>query len=172
MKLLAFKDLAGSDRPSATGYHGPVAQFSFLPSGESKDLASDIQDLFDELARALPAEQRAFSGECRPPLDVLETDAAVEVSVDLSGVPHEAVRVLFRGGVLIVAGEKAPTPPAPDRSFHLVERDFGRFARVVRVSGSFDVPAARATLRHGELIVTLPKREERRNRAHRVAVTA
>jgi len=151
---------------------GPVAQFSFLPTGESKDLATDIQSLFDDLARALPAEQRAYSGECLPPLDVVETDVAVEVTVDLSGVPPQAVRVLFRNGVLIVAGEKAPTTPAPQQSFHLVERDFGRFARVVRVSGSFDVPSARATLREGALTVTLPKREERRDRAHRVVVTA
>ena len=109
-----------------------MAQFSFLPTGESKDLASDIQELFADLARSLPAEHRAYSGECRPPLDVLETDAAVEVTVDLSGVPQQAVRVLFRSGVLIVAGEKAPTTAAPHQSFHLVERDFGRFARVVR----------------------------------------
>jgi len=149
-----------------------VAQFSFLPTGESKDLAADIQELFADLARSLPAEHRAYSGECRPPLDVLETDAAVEVTVDLSGVPQQAVRVLFRSGVLIVAGEKAPTTAAPDQSFHLVERDFGRFARVVRLSGSFDVPSARATLREGALTVTLPKREERRDRAHRVVVSA
>jgi HSP20 family protein len=149
-----------------------VAQFTFLPTGESKDLASDIQELFADLARSLPAEHRAYSGECRPPLDVLETDVAVEVTVDLSGVPQQAVRVLFRGGVLIVAGEKAPTSPAPHQSFHLVERDFGRFARVVRLSGAFDVPSARATLREGALTVTLPKREERRDRAHRVVVTA
>lgn len=149
-----------------------MAQFSFLPTGDSRDPATDIQDLFDDLARCLPAGQRAYSGECSPPLDVLETDAAVEVTVDLSGVPQEAVRVLFRGGVLIVAGEKAPSTPAPHQSFHLVEREFGRFARVVRLSGSFDVPAAHATLRAGALTVTLPRREERRDRAHRVSITS
>jgi HSP20 family protein len=149
-----------------------VAQFSFLPTGESRELASDIQALFDDLVRSLPTEHRAYSGECRPPLDVLETDAAVEVTVDLSGVAPQAVRVLFRSGVLIVAGEKAPMPSAPHHSFHLVERDFGRFARVVRLTGAFDVPAATASLREGTLTVTLPKREERRDRAHRVDVTA
>lgn len=148
-----------------------MAPFSLLPTGESKDLATDIQELFDDLARTLPREQRAFSGECRPPLDVFETDLAVEVTLDLSGVPAGAVRVLVRGDVLIVAGEKAPPHGAPEQSFHLVERDFGRFARVVRLSGAFDIPAARATLRHGELQVTLPKRDDRRNRAHRVEVT-
>lgn len=147
-----------------------MAQYSFLPSGESKDLATDIDRLFDDLARSLSPGLRAYSGECRPPLDVLETDAAVEVTLDVAGVPAAAVRVLFRGGVLIVAGEKAPSATAPGQSFHLVERDFGRFARVVRLTGSFDVPAARAILREGELTVTLPKRDERRDRAHAIEV--
>ena len=147
-----------------------VAQFSFIPPEESRDLAADIQGLFDELAQALSRERRAYSGECQPALDVLETDAEVQITVDLAGVPPEAVRILFRGGVLIVAGEKAPLAATPDRMFHLVERDFGRFARVVRLVGAFDVPQARASLRDGELTVTLPKRDERRGSSHRIPV--
>src|SRR5687767_9957227 len=103
-------------------YDGAVAQFSFLPSSESRELANDIQDLLDDLARSLPHQHRAYSGECRPTLDVLETDEAIEVTVDLSGVPAEAVRVLFRSGVLIIVGEKAPSPATADQTFHLVER--------------------------------------------------
>jgi HSP20 family protein len=148
-----------------------VAQFSFIPSEESRDLADDIQRLFDDLAQGLSRERRAYSGECHPALDVLETDAEVQVTVDLSGVPVEAVRILFRAGVLIVAGEKAPGPSTPDRMFHLVERDFGRFARVVRLAGAFDIPGARAVLRDGELTVTLPKRDERRGSAQRIPVS-
>jgi HSP20 family protein len=147
-----------------------VAQFSFFPTGESHDLATDIRALFDDLAASLPREHRAYSGECRPSLDVFETDAAVEVIVDLSGVPAAAVRVLFRGGVLIVAGEKAPSPAAPEQTYHRVERDFGRFARVVRVAGAFDIPQAQATLRAGELTVVLPKRDDRRGQGHLVPV--
>src|SRR5688572_25261640 len=149
-----------------------VAQFSFIPSEESRDLASDIQGLFDDLASALSRERRAYSGECQPTLDVLETDSEIQVIVDLSGVPAEAVRILFREGVLIVAGEKAPGPPTADQMFHLVERDFGRFARVVRLSGAFDIPGARAALHDGELTVTLPKRDERRGSSHLISVSS
>jgi HSP20 family protein len=148
-----------------------VAQFSFFPTGDTHDLATDIRTLFDDLAANLASEHRAHSGECRPSLDVFETDAAVEVIVDLSGVPPAAVRVLFRGDVLIVAGEKAPSPAAPEQTYHRVERDFGRFARVVRLTGAFDIPQARATLRAGELTVVLPKRDERRGQGRLVAVT-
>ena len=149
-----------------------LAQFSFIPSGESRELTEDIRELFEDLAASLQHEQRAYSGECHPTLDVLETDEAIEVVVDVSGVPANALRVLFRDGVLIVAGEKAPVPVTDDQTFHLVEREFGRFARAVRLTGAFDVQQGRATVSDGELTVVLPKLIDRRGRGHRIAVTA
>ncbi len=149
-----------------------MAQFSFLPASESRDLADDIRELFDDLATSLKHEQRAYSGECHPTLDVLETDTAVEVVVDVPGVPRDALRIVFRSGVLIVAGEKAPAPTGAQQSYHLVEREFGRFARAVRLAGAFDIQQARASLRDGELKITLPKIEERRGRACAIPVTS
>lgn len=149
----------------------PVAQFSFIPSGESRELTDDIRELFDDLAGSLHHEHRAYSGECHPTLDVVETDEAIEVVVDVSGVPSGAIRVLFRAGVLIVAGEKAPPPSRDDQTFHLVEREFGRFARAVRLTGAFNIDRARAVVRDGELTIVLPKLAERRGQSHRIPVT-
>lgn len=147
-----------------------MAQFTLLPSTESAELAADIRELFDELSRSLSHRHRAYSGECHPSLDVLETDSAVEIIVDVSGVPVDAIRILFRGGIVVVAGEKAPPPAGTERTFHLVEREFGRFARAVRLNGAFDVASSHATLRDGELAIVLPKVDERRGRPHRIAV--
>jgi HSP20 family protein len=148
-----------------------LAQFSFLPTGESHELTEDIRELFEELATSLQHEHRAYSGECHPTLDVLESDQAVEVIVDVSGITPAALRVLFRGGVLIVAGEKAQGSAAADQTFHLVEREFGRFARAVRLTGAFDVKRATATVRDGELTIVLPKLGDRRGQAHRITVS-
>jgi HSP20 family protein len=149
-----------------------LAQFSFLPSGESQELTEDIRELFADLASSLKHDQRAYSGECHPTLDVVESDEAMEIIVDVCGMTAAAIRVLFRGGVLIVAGEKAPSVPGPDQTFHLVEREFGRFARAVRLTGAFDIKRATATVRDGELTIVLPKLGDRRGQAHRIAVTA
>lgn len=148
-----------------------MAQFPLLPSIETGDLADDVGRLFEELAVALHPDQWADSGECHPTLDVVETDDTVEVTVDVSGVPAEALRILFRADVLVVAGEKAPAPPAAPRTFHLVEREFGRFARAVRLPGAFDLPRSQVTLRDGELTVVLPTTAERRGQAHRLPIT-
>ena len=147
-----------------------MAQFTLLPSAESNELADDIRLLFEELSRSLEHGLRAYSGECHPSLDVLETDTAVEVIVDISGVPSHALRILFRTGVLVIAGEKAPAPTGDQQTFHLVEREFGRFARAVRLNGAFDIKRSRATLRDGELTIVLPKIEDRRGSAHRIAI--
>jgi HSP20 family protein len=149
-----------------------LAQFSFLPSGESRELTEDISELFADLAASLHHEQRAYSGEFHPTLDVLETDEAVEVIVDVSGIPAAALRVLFRAGVLIVAGEKAPSATTEEQTFHLVEREFGRFARAVRLAGALDVAQARAVVRDGELTIVLPKLSDRRGQSHLIPVTA
>jgi HSP20 family protein len=148
-----------------------VAQFSFIPSSESAELADDIRELFQDLASTLRHDLRAYSGECHPSLDVVETDTAMEVVIDVSGVPKEALRVLIREGVLIIAGEKAPPLSKGEQTFHLVEREFGRFARAVRLTGAFDLANSRARLAHGELTVVLPKMTDRRGRAHRIPIS-
>jgi HSP20 family protein len=147
-----------------------MLEFSFLPTTESRELAEDLRRLFDDLAATLGPAQRAYSGEYHPSLDVVETATAVEVVVDVAGVPSDAVRVLFRGDVLIVAGEKAPPPKASDASFHLLERGFGRFARAVRLSGAFELAQARARLSSGELTIILPKRPERRGQVQTIPI--
>ena len=148
-----------------------MSRFSFTPPVEVGDLPEDVRQIFEELASTLRHGQRALSGECRPPFDVLETDEVVKVVMDLAGVPATAVRVLFRADVLLIAGEKTPAMPAGADTFHQVEREFGRFARGVRHDGAFDVERSHASIRAGELTVVLPKLLERRGQAHRIAIT-
>jgi HSP20 family protein len=146
----------------------PVAQFPFVPAGDLRELGDDVRELFADIEARLPPERRAYSGECHPVLDVLETRTGVEIVLDITGVPPEAIRVLFREGIVLVAGAKAPSNPAG--TYHLVEREFGRFARAVRLTGAFDVGAARASLENGELTIVIPRRPERRNQSHAIPV--
>ena len=147
-----------------------MGHFTFMPGAEAPDVADDVRALFDEIAANLRQDERAYSGECQPALDVFETDQAVEVVMDLAGVSKNAVRVLFRAGVLIIAGEKAPPTGGHDQAFHLVEREFGRFVRAVRLNGAFDIARSSASLESGELTIVLPKLAERRGRAHGIPI--
>jgi HSP20 family protein len=128
------------------------------------DLADDVHRLLDDLARRRADRRHAVAGECMPVVDVFETDKAVEIVVDLPGVAADAVRILLKGGVLLIVGEKE-RPDLSKRgpaSFHLVERDFGRFARAVRINAAIDASKAKARMVNGELRVVLPRIADRR----------
>jgi HSP20 family protein len=127
-------------------------------------LAEDVQRLFEDLSRRRTDRRPMVAGECMPGVDVFETDRAVEIVMDLPGVAADAIRILFKAGVVIIVGEK-DRPDLSKRapaSFHLVERDFGRFARAVRITVAVDAAQATARLANGELRVVLPRLKERR----------
>jgi HSP20 family protein len=135
---------------------------------EIGDFSAEVRQVFIELGRVLGTE--SLTGECSPALDVYETDDALEITVDLPGVDAAAVRVIGKGDSVLIAGEKAARRAHGESSFHLVERGYGRFARVVRLGRACETSKARATLVHGELRITIPKIPERRSRAIQIAI--
>lgn len=142
-----------------------------LSSAELTLVTDDIRQLFEDLERAGGSSGEYSTGEYTPPLDVYETDRTVEVRMDVPGVRADSLRVVFKHGVLIIVGAKAPAGNVSPGSatFHLVEREFGRFARAVRLTAAVDVAQARARLLEGELWVSVPKIAERRG--HEIQIT-
>jgi len=136
---------------------------------EPTEFRDEVRKIFQELDRA--AGREALTGECAPALDVFETDEAVEIAVDLPGVPSSAVRVVARGQTVLVAGNKAPRRAQSDASFHLVERGYGRFARVVQLATPCDTSRARATMDNGELRISIPRIVDRRGGLIRIAIS-
>lgn len=136
-----------------------------LVSMEVGDLGAEVRRLFDDLGRRHPNRRNTVSGECMPLQDVFETDQTIEIVLDVPGVSRDSCRILIKDGVILVVGEKErPESTRGPASYHLVERDFGRFARAVRIHAAIDASRARARLKDGELRIILPKIEERRGR--------
>jgi len=136
---------------------------------------SDAAEFSDELSRLLVEIGRSAGStliaECSPVLDIYETDETFEIAVDLPGVAASAVRIVAKGNAVLIAGEKAPRRGPGDSSFHLVERGYGRFARVARLAKPCDTARARATLVAGELRVSLPKIHDRRGRTAAIPIS-
>jgi HSP20 family protein len=131
----------------------------------------DLESILDEL-RDL-ADATGPSAPCSVALDVVETAGAIEVVMDLPGVATADLTVVFVRGTLAIVGKKhGGICRHHDAVFHLVERASGRFARAVRIEGPFDAARADATLRNGELRVTLPRIEDHRGAEVRIPVRA
>ena len=130
----------------------------------------------DELRRLLDlleteVSESGLSGECAPPVDVVETADAVEIVMDVPGVDRQSLQVVFSRGMVLIAGAKRPAVCShSDAAFHLAERAFGRFARGVRIAGAVDAGRAGARLAAGELRVKLPRVADRRGGPITIAV--
>jgi HSP20 family protein len=140
---------------------------------EVNELSEEVRRVFEELDRLHAPACRALTGVYTPAIDVVETDETVEVIMDLPGVGSQAVRVLFKAGSLVIAGEKLTSESCASEgtAYHLVERGFGRFARVIRLSAAIDAGRARASLKAGELRVSVPRIVERRGGDIVIAIT-
>ena len=136
---------------------------------ERRELGEELRRLFDQLEGETHAA--APPNECNPPIDVVESDGAVEVLMDLPGVRHDQVHIVFARGTVLIAGiKRASACSHAGAAFHLVERAFGRFARAIRLPGAVDAGRARATLEAGELRITIPRIAERRGGEIRIAI--
>ena len=128
------------------------------------------RELPADLVRLL--ETKSAAAECTPPMDVIETAQAVEVLLDIPGVPASDIDIVFAGNVLLIAGGKLPAAcEHKDAAFHMAERAFGRFARALSVDGAFDAGSATATLVNGELRVVLPRITDRRGHQIRIPIS-
>jgi HSP20 family protein len=137
---------------------------------QARPLADDLRELLEELDRTgAPADPAR--GAYEPAVDVIETDEALEVLVNVPGVGADLIRVLARPNAILIAGDKRPSRAPAGAVFHLAERGSGRFTRVIHLSNAYDARRATARLQEGELRIIVPKLSERRGAAVPIPIT-
>jgi len=107
-----------------------------------------------ELNRLFTADSAVAS--FLPPADVLVTDDAVDVEMDVPGVGADSLEIELENETLTVRGERRWPHGAQDGPVRRIERRFGRFERSLRVPPGLDADAIEATLRDGVLYLHIP----------------
>jgi HSP20 family protein len=92
--------------------------------------------------------------------DIAETENEFLVSVDLPGYDPKSLQVKLEADTLTIQAERKPGPNSYVRN----ERHSGVFARSFVLPNTIDNSKCQASLEHGVLTVTLPKREEAKPR--------
>jgi HSP20 family molecular chaperone IbpA len=110
-----------------------------------------------------------------PPTDVIETDDAIVVVVEVAGLREGEYEVSLTDGarVLTVAGRRqAPTIPGERLTYHRLEVQYGTFVAQVELPWALEgVQTASATYDDGFLTVILPKVRRRRVAVQAVSST-
>lgn len=96
-----------------------------------------------------------------PEANVVESDDAMEVAVELPGMKPEEVKVEMKGEKLWITGEKKEEKEEKGKTFHRVERRSGAFRRVFSLPVEVMNEKIEAKFTDGVLRVHLPKAEKR-----------
>jgi HSP20 family protein len=140
-----------------------LARFAFNPTFPS--LWREFDDLFHD-------DQGATVRGVTPAADIVESDKAVEIRLDMPGVSPEQIDVKLEGQQLTITAERQDEKVTQDKGFLRKERSLGRFSRAFTLPSTLDGSKPEASYRHGVLTVTLPKREEVQPRSLKVKVEA
>ncbi len=101
------------------------------------------------------------------PLDVLETDEALIVRVDMPGYAPEAIDVEIEDGHLHIRAQQ-PSEQAENVNVLVRERFASAVARRVKLPKPVDADGVVASCQHGVLTITMPKHAQARKRVIQV----
>jgi HSP20 family protein len=130
-----------------------------------------IWDPFREMEALLntytmPARRKATAedngslatGDWAPVVDILETDNAFVLKVELPGVEKDDVDVSIDNRILTIKGEKKNDNK--DKKIHRTECRYGSFVRNFTLPQDVDVDKVEAACKNGVLSLTLTKMEQ------------
>ena len=105
-----------------------------------------------------------------PPADIVETEAAFKVVLDLPGLDPKAIQIQVENETLTVQSERKFAEPVQGETVHRSERAHGTFFRSFSLPRVVDGGKVEARYENGVLTVLLPKRDEAKPRTIQVNV--
>lgn len=135
---------------------------------ESLDvLAEGWQDLWHKARHSIthftPTSDDETTGGNRWGLlsaELLEGNDEVTVSIEAPGLEKQDFEIFVDNQALVVKGTKQSSSERNEGHFHISERAYGRFERIVPLPCEVDEGETRAIYKSGVLTIVLPKSKE------------
>lgn len=105
-----------------------------------------------------------------PAMDIVEKDAAFEVTAELPGLDAKDIDIQLGNGMLTIKGEKLEEKEEKTKGRYVSERRYGSFRRTLQVPGGVDADKIEAGYKSGVLTVTLPKSPEAQKKQKTIPV--
>lgn len=101
-----------------------------------------------------------------PETDVVETEDAIRVLMDVPGISRNDIDVEVENNILTVTAERKEQheEESDQGNYHISERRFGRFSRSFVLPRDVNQDKIQADVNDGVLTVTIPKSEQSRRR--------
>lgn len=135
------------------------------PLRELVNLRDDMDRLFDTFFG------REAEGFWSPTVDIEEDNKNYLVKAELPGILKDDIIISVRGNLITLSGERKHTSETKTKTFHRIERSYGRFSRTIALPADVDSDKVKATYKDGILTVTLSKLESTKPKEIEVEIT-
>ena len=137
-----------------------MATIRWEPVNELQAREKDFNRIFRRNFSRLFGDGEASTRTWAPPVDIYETDNALVLKADIPGVDPADVEIRVDDGTLYLKGERKFEREVKEENFHRVECSYGIFERSFSLPTSIAADHVTAEYKGGQLILTMPKREE------------
>ncbi|HEY6563668.1 MAG TPA: Hsp20/alpha crystallin family protein [Pirellulaceae bacterium] len=130
-----------------------------IPWSSGGQLLDVVRREVDDLVGRLQ-DPNAWSDELAsfaPRTNVAETDQHYEISLDLPGMKADDFQIEMHEGRLSISGERAKEDVENGKTYHRIERVYGKFRRSFTLGQDVDAESVSADYHDGVLRVTVPK---------------
>jgi HSP20 family protein len=124
--------------------------------GSLHDFRKEMDDLVGQF---FGNSESAPAAQWTPRLNVAESEAGYEVTLDVPGMKPDEFEIEIRQGDLWITGERKLEQETQGKTWHRVERHYGQFRRAVRLGDDVDADQVQAEYKDGVLRINVPKAE-------------
>jgi len=127
---------------------------------------NDLQREIDRVFNRFFPSQSQSDGESSqqavwaPRTDLVETDEAYRLHLDVPGVSKEDLNINYKDNQLTISGERASDRTDESEEYVRVERPFGHFYRSFALPRTVSAENISAGFENGVLTIHVPKTEE------------
>jgi HSP20 family protein len=130
--------------------------YKWEPFRDMVNLRADMDRLFKSFFSGYPEERE---GHWAPIIDIEEDKDSILVKVEVPGINKDDIKVTVRDNILSISGERKQEKEMKEKTFHRIERSYGKFSRTITLPTAVDAGKIKATYKDGILNVSLPKPE-------------
>lgn len=116
----------------------------------------DFDRLLENFFGRNPIEREEY---WMPTMDVVENNGNIEVTAELPGMKKEDIKVTVKDNILSVSGERKQEEETKDKTFHRIERYYGKFCRSLELPAEVDPDKVKAVYKDGVLHISMVKPE-------------
>jgi HSP20 family protein len=126
------------------------------PFSDLVSLRDDMDRFFETFFGQHPEDREGF---WTPILDIEESNGNIVVKAEIPGMEKDEIKVSVRNNMLSISGERKQESETRDKTFHRIERSYGKFSRTITLPSEVDADKIKAAYKDGVLNITLPKPE-------------